>query len=45
MINFSQVLTQTFGKSVDELPGGGAAGGLGAGAAILFNALIKSGAD
>jgi len=43
--HYGTVLTKTFGKSFDEIPGAGAAGGLGAGCMAYLGASLKSGID
>lgn len=43
--SFADVIRQTTGKDIRLLPGGGAAGGLGAALAAFLNAELKSGAD
>lgn len=41
--NFAEVVRKVFGKNIADIPGGGAAGGLGAGAVTFLNANIVSG--
>jgi len=43
--HYGKVLTKTFNKSLDEIPGAGAAGGLGAGCMAFLGATLKSGID
>jgi UTP--glucose-1-phosphate uridylyltransferase len=43
--HLSKLFLQELGKDVGDLPGAGAAGGLGAGLAALFNAELKPGAE
>ena len=43
--NYAQVIERDIGKSVDKIPGAGAAGGLGAGLVAFTNAEMKSGVD
>jgi glycerate kinase len=43
--NFSKQLSKYLNKEVADIPGAGAAGGLGAGAVCFLNATIKSGID
>ncbi len=43
--NFSKVIMEAFGKDVSQFPGGGAAGGLGAGALVFLDASLTSGID
>lgn len=43
--HFAEVIEQTIGQSVKELPGAGAAGGLGAGLVAFLNGELKSGID
>jgi glycerate 2-kinase len=43
MLHYSGILEKTFGRNVAEIPGSGAAGGLGAGLMAFFNAEIVSG--
>ena len=43
--HFASVLRQRLGVSVDELPGGGAAGGFGAGCAALLGGTLRSGIE
>ena len=43
--HYNQVLTQTFGQSFNDIPGAGAAGGLGAGLVAFLNADLKLGID
>lgn len=43
--NFAKIVEQKFGFDVSNLPGSGAAGGIGAGAVAFCNAKIKSGID
>ncbi|MDI6715615.1 MAG: glycerate kinase [Actinomycetota bacterium] len=45
LINFAKVARRDLGIDVSELPGGGAAGGLGAGLVAFLGATIKSGAE
>ncbi len=45
MKHFNNVLANTFGRSFENLIGGGAAGGLGTGMVAFFKADIKSGID
>jgi glycerate kinase len=42
--NFSKIVTEITGKDIHEIPGSGAAGGLGAGCLVFLNAEICSGA-
>jgi glycerate kinase len=44
LANFADVIEQQFGMNVRDLPGGGAAGGMGAGLRALFGAELKPGA-
>ncbi len=44
-INFKRVLGEKYGKNADETVGGGAAGGMGAGLAIVLGAKISSGIE
>lgn len=43
--NFSQLIQQSFGRDVAKIPGGGAAGGIGAGLIGLLGANIEKGFD
>ncbi len=43
--NFSDVIKKTFGKDISQIPGSGAAGGIGGGAVAFCNAEIKSGIE
>lgn len=43
--HLSALLSERFGKDFGSLPGGGAAGGLGAGAVAFLNAGLKSGSE
>ncbi len=43
--HYDKVLTQTFGQSFNDIPGAGAAGGLGAGLMAFLNAELKLGVD
>ena len=43
--HFDEVLTRTFKKSFNDVPGAGAAGGLGAGLMAFLNAELKLGVD
>ena len=43
--HFDKILTQTLGKSFNDTPGAGAAGGLGAGLMAFLNAELKLGVD
>lgn len=43
--HYDKVLTQTFGQSFNNIPGAGAAGGLGAGLMAFLNAELKLGVD
>jgi glycerate kinase len=45
LINFAGVVERDLGVTVSELPGGGAAGGLGAGLVAFLGATIKPGAE
>jgi len=45
LINLSKVIKKELGVDVSELPGAGAAGGLGAGLVAFLGATIKSGVD
>ncbi len=45
MENYRKVLKETFGKDVNEIPGSGAAGGMGAAFALFLNGQMKSGID
>ena len=45
LINFSNKVKKYLNKSVDDIEGGGAAGGLGAGAVCFLNAKIQTGID
>lgn len=45
LLNFAKVLEKTFGTPVDALPGAGAAGGLGAGMRVFFDATLSPGID
>ena len=45
LAHFDTVLTQTLGKSFNDIPGAGAAGGLGAGLMAFLNAELKLGVD
>ena len=43
--HFAKILLRDTGFDVSSLPGGGAAGGMGAGCVAFFNAVIRSGID
>lgn len=43
--NFSKVVEKQYGVDISKIPGGGAAGGVGAGALVFLNATIVSGVD
>ena len=43
--HYDKVLTRTFGQSFDNIPGAGAAGGLGAGLMAFLNAELRLGVD
>lgn len=43
--NFAKVIDQKFGIDVQNIPGAGAAGGMGAGAVVFLNASLTSGID
>ena len=43
--HFDEVLTETLGRSFNDIPGAGAAGGLGAGLMAFLNAELKLGVD
>jgi len=43
--NFARVVAEKYGKDVDQMPGAGAAGGLGAGAVAFLNASLRSGIE
>ena len=45
MLNFAKVLENRFKVKVNEIRGGGAAGGMGAGLSVMLNAKIKSGVE
>ena len=45
MAHFEKILEKTFNRSVKDVPGSGAAGGMGAGALIFLNAELLSGID
>ena len=45
LINFANVIESDLGKDVRDIPGAGAAGGLGAGAIAFLNAKLVSGID
>ena len=45
LAHFDEVLTQTLGKSFNDIPGAGAAGGLGAGLMAFLNAELRLGVD
>ena len=45
MRSFSQVIQHTTGKDISQIPGSGAAGGLGGGMLAFLNAELRSGAD
>ena len=45
LASIGQVMEQTCGISISQMPGGGAAGGMGAGAAAFFGAKLKSGIE
>ncbi|MBZ4664613.1 MAG: glycerate kinase [Caloramator sp.] len=45
IVNFSNVVFKEFGINISEIKGGGAAGGLGAGAYVFLNGKIKKGID
>ncbi len=45
LAHFDAILTRTLGKSFDDIPGAGAAGGLGAGLMAFLNAELQLGVD
>ncbi len=45
LARFDEVLTRTLGKSFNDIPGAGAAGGLGAGLMAFLNAELRLGVD
>lgn len=45
LANLADVIERQFGVDVRDMPGGGAAGGMGAGLKALFNAELKPGAE
>ncbi|RKU16664.1 glycerate kinase [Candidatus Poribacteria bacterium] len=45
LTHFDKVLTRTFGQSFNDIPGAGAAGGLGAGLMAFLNAELRLGVD
>ncbi len=45
MLHYANVLQQEFGKNIKDIPGAGAAGGLGAGMIAFLNANLKKGID
>lgn len=45
LINFAEVVKNIFGKDISQISGGGAAGGVGAGAVVFLNAGLKSGIE
>ena len=45
LTNYANVLKQKFGVNVNEIPGSGAAGGLGAGLLVFLNGHLKRGID
>jgi glycerate kinase len=45
MQHYAQVLKATFHQDVDQIPGAGAAGGLGAGGLVFLHAQLQKGAD
>ena len=45
LAHFDKVLTRTLGKSFNDIPGAGAAGGLGAGLMAFLNAELRLGVD
>ena len=45
LAHFDEILTQTLGKSFNDIPGAGAAGGLGAGLMAFLNAELRLGVD
>ena len=45
LAHFDKILTHTFGKSFNDIPGAGAAGGLGAGLMAFLNAELRLGID
>ena len=45
LVHFDKVLMRTFGQSFNDIPGAGAAGGLGAGLMAFLNAELKLGVD
>ena len=45
MRSFSQVIQRKTGKDISQIPGSGAAGGMGGGMLAFFNAELRSGAD
>ena len=45
MLHYRDVLLREFGVDVNEIPGAGAAGGLGAALVVFLNAVLKSGIE
>lgn len=45
LAHLAAVLERTFRRDVENLPGAGAAGGMGAGAAVFFNGTLQSGIE
>ncbi|GAX89502.1 glycerate kinase [Effusibacillus lacus] len=45
LLHYSQIIERDLGKSIRELPGAGAAGGLGAGMVAFLGAVLKRGVD
>lgn len=45
MLNYRRMLTETFGKDPQEIPGGGAAGGLGAALVLFCGGKIRPGVE
>ena len=45
MCNFRDVISNEFGSNLDDVPGSGAAGGLGGALAVFLNATMKSGIE
>ncbi len=43
--HFAKIIQTTFGVDVQQIPGAGAAGGMGAGAVVFLNAKLTSGVD
>lgn len=43
--NFAEAVKKNFGTDISEMQGGGAAGGMGAGASVFFNAELKPGIE